>query len=332
MGDPGDLRDFLVAVNDEEGTSLPYLIRLPLGDGLVLKTREPWPRTGKLYCHPAAWPDAPEIIEQVAVRTCRRRGAAIDLVLDRARLNRSQIVFTRARGRQMIFWQTAKVAKQARPNVSLPTARANGRVLTIIADTNERYGWRFADQQAEVVRRKLPAGDYAVEDGDGRLVAAVERKSIDDLAGGLLDGRLRHQAAELATLPRAAIVVEDRYSAVFALTFVRPVQVAEALAELAVRVPTVPVVFAETRKLAQEWTYRFLGAAVAHVEEDRRAADVVADLTGVTVEVEAGPGPTTTASAAEVREWARAAGVAVADKGRIPAAVRAAFEAARRTG
>ena len=319
-----------MAVNHEEGTSLPYLVRIPLGeDGLVLKTKEPWPRTSKLYCHPAAWPEDPEIIQRVPVRTCRRRGAAVDLVLDRKQLNRSQFVFTRARGRQMIFWQTAKVAKQARPNVSLPTARASGRVLTIIADTNERRGWSFSAQQAEVVRRKLPIGDYAVEDAAGRLVAAVERKSLEDLSGGLLDGRIRHQAAQLAGLPRAAIVVEARYSEVFALKFVRPAVVAEAIAELAVRVPNVPVIFAETRKLAQEWAYRFLGAALAHMEEDRRAVDVVSEMTGVAVETAASPGPMTSPSAAEVRRWARAEGIAVADAGRIPAAVRAAYDRAR---
>ena len=332
-----DADDFLVAVNDEPGTSLPYLIRLPLGPGgLVLKTKEVWPRTARLYCHPAEWPEAPEIIERIAVRSCRRRGAAVDLVLDRTRLNRSQIIFTRGRGRQMIFWQTAKVAKQARPNVSLPTARASGMVLTIVADTGERYGWRFGSQQARVIKRRLPVGDYAVEDTDGRVVAAVERKSLEDLASGLLDGRVRNQASELDTLARAAIVVEARYSAVFDLAFVRPSVVAEAIAELAVRVPTVPIVFAETRPLAQEWSYRFLGAALAHVEEDRAAAGVIDGLTGTNVEIDDGPGPAAAArpaveaTAAQIRQWALASGIEVAAKGRIPLDVRAAFEASRR--
>jgi hypothetical protein len=55
----------------------------------------------------------------------------------------------------------------------------------------------------------------------------------------------------------------------------------------------------------------------------------MADLTGVVVEVDAGPGPATTASAAEVRRWARDAGITVSDKGRVPTHVREAFEAAR---
>ncbi|WP_460825426.1 hypothetical protein [Nostocoides australiense] len=45
------------------------------------------------------------------------------------------------------------------------------------------------------------------------------------------------------------------------------------LAELQVQFATVPIVFAENRALAQEWTYRFLGAA-ADESRSREAADV----------------------------------------------------------
>ena len=55
--------------------------------------------------------------------------------------------------------------------------------------------------------------------------------------------------------------MEDRYSQIFTLDRVRPAQVADGLAELQVRWPTIPIVFCETRKLAQEWTYRYLAAA-----------------------------------------------------------------------
>ncbi|WP_165699940.1 hypothetical protein [Ornithinimicrobium ciconiae] len=35
--------DFLIARNPEEGTTLPYLLRIPLGpDGIVLKSKETW--------------------------------------------------------------------------------------------------------------------------------------------------------------------------------------------------------------------------------------------------------------------------------------------------
>jgi hypothetical protein len=246
------------------------------GGDLVLKAREPWPRTGVVYCHPAAgeWPDPPasaEVLEQVPVRSCRRRGAAIDLVLDRAREHRSQLVFTRTRGREVIFWQSPKTARAARPGVRVPGRRASGLgELTILVDTRERYPWRFGRQRGVTLeRRALPAGDYAVQAPGGELAAVVERKTLQDLAGSLVDGSLSYLLAELAALPRAAVVVEDRYGGLFKLEHVQAGFVADLLGALAVRYPAVPVVFCDTRPLAQEWAYRFLGAAVAEL---RRAA------------------------------------------------------------
>lgn len=91
----------------------------------------------------------------------------------------------------------------------------------------------------------------------------MERKSLDNLVKGLVEGTLPYQLADLATLPHAAVVVEDRHSAVFKLARVQPGWVAELLARLQVRYPGVPVVFCDTRPLAEEWTFRFLGAALA---------------------------------------------------------------------
>ena len=274
----GSARLFEVARNPDPASRLPYLVRLPLPDGdLVLKAREPWPRTGAVYCHPAdgEWPDPPEaaeLVERVPVRSCRRRGGAIDLVLDRAREHRSQLVFTRVRGRQVIFWQSPRTARASRPGVRVPGRRAAGlEELTILVDTRERYPWRFGRQQAvSTERRALPAGDYAVEVPGGGLAAVVERKTLADLAGSLVDGSLNYLLAELAAMPRAAVVVEDRYAGVFKLEHVQPGFVADLLGALAVRYPAVPVVFCDTRPLAQEWAYRFLGAAVAELSPGAR--------------------------------------------------------------
>lgn len=319
----GGMREFVVARNPEDGSSLPYLVRLPLpGGAVVLKVRDVWPRTAKVYCHRAAgWPDDPEIVERVPVRDCRRRGAAVDLVLDRARENRSQFVFTKARGRDVIFWQSARTTRQARPNVAIPTARAAGQRLDIFVDVHERYPWTFGHQQATTLRRPLPAGDYAVA-VDGHIVAAVERKSLADLVSTMTGGKLRYLLAELAALPAAAVVVEDRYSAVFKLDRVRPSLIAEGLGEAAARFPSVPIVFAETRPLAQEWAYRFLGAARAHHDDDRAAHELVMDLPP------AGPVPRPEPTTAEVRAWARRHGLEVADRGRVHADVWAAYRAA----
>jgi len=63
----------------------------------------------------------------------------------------------------------------------------------------------------------------------------------------LIGGTLRYALAELAALPRAAVVVEDRYSGVFKLDRVRPAMIADGLAELQVRWPNLPIVFCQTR-------------------------------------------------------------------------------------
>ncbi|WP_420111480.1 Lsr2 family DNA-binding protein [Pseudactinotalea sp.] len=310
--------DFLIAKNPEEGSTLPYLLRLPLGaEGVVLKARETWPRTGKVYCHRAVgWPADPEIVETVPVRSCVRRGAAIDLVLDRGRENRSQFVLTRIKGgREAVFWQTARTAKQARPAGAIPTARAQGIAdLEIVVDSHERYAWSFKDQQVVTRRAALAAGDYAVM-VDGGVVASVERKSLQDLVSTLTSGKMRYLAAHLSELPRAAIVVEERYSKVFSLEFVRPAVVADAIGEHHARFPDVPIVFCETRPLAQEWTYRFLAAALTEAGGEAAGSERTAAIAS-------GAAP----AAAEIRAWAQDNGYRLGDRGRIPAEIRAAFD------
>ena len=59
-----------------------------------------------------------------------------------------------------------------------------------------------------------------------------------------------------------------RLADVFRLSHVSPSMVAEPLAQAQVRYPQVPIVFCETRALAQEYAYRFLGAAMAYADEE----------------------------------------------------------------
>ena len=306
--------ELLVAVNPDPDSRLPYLIRLPLGPGLVFATSGTWPRTKALFCYPldsGDWPGEPDIVERTPVRSCRRRGAAIDLVLDRGRENRSQLVYTKARGRDVVFWQSPRTVKQARPNVTTPTARAAGVTgLEIVVDTREQYAYRFTGQQAGTVKRALPCGDYGITLA-GRLVAAVERKSLPDLVSSLLNGKLRYALGDLAALPRAAVVVEDRYSQVFKLDWVRPAVVADGLAELQVRWPDVAIVFCETRQLAEEWTYRYLAAAHAWASTEAAVDERIGVATPAPEPVMTEP------QTSEVRGWARAAGLAVPDRGRL---------------
>jgi ERCC4 domain-containing protein len=326
--------ELLIARNPDPDSRLPYLLLLPLAGGMVFRTSGTWPRTSAVYCYPVSveeWPGDPDIVERAGVRSCVRRGAAIDLVLDRGRENRSQIVFTKARGRDAVFWQSPRTRRQARPNVTTPTARAAGIAeLEITIDSYERYAYRFAGRPVLTVRRALPCGDYGLVSG-GRLIASVERKSLADLVASLTGGKLRYALAELAALPRAAVVVEDRYSQVFKLARVRPALVADGLAELQVRWPNVPIVFCEARALAEEWTYRFLAAAHAWAATEAAAIERLTPLavSAAATELAAAPG-LPEPSTAEVRAWARAAGLAVPGRGKLRPEIWAAWRTAHR--
>ncbi|MGV0718628.1 ERCC4 domain-containing protein [Mycolicibacterium sp. XJ662] len=322
------MAELVIARNPDANSRLPYLLRLPQpGGDLLFRTSGTWPRVKALYCYPVgldAWPADAEIVERLELRSCRRRGAAIDVIVQRARENRSQLVFTTARGRDAVFWQAPHTRKQARPNVRTPTARAQGiDELQIVIDSHERYAYRFSTKQVSTMQGPLPCGDYGLV-VNGQLIASVERKSLADLVSSLTNGKLRYQVADLAALPRAAVVVEDRYSQVFKLDWVRPAVVNDGLAELQIRWPNVPIVFSETRQLAEEWTYRFLAAAHAWATTEHTALQRISLATVDVSQPTAASGPST----AEVRAWARTAGLAVPDRGRLRPDIWRAWHAA----
>jgi hypothetical protein len=254
---------FRIGRNPEEDSKLSYLLQLPVDGGLVLKARDTWPRSSRVYCHafPEGWPEGADVIEETPVVLCRRRGAAIDLVLDRPRLARSQFVFTEVRGRPAIFWQTQKAAKAANPGARVPRRRALAEGFTIAIDTRERYPFRFAGRGVSTERATLPAGDYGVLVGDAML-AVVERKTLENFAGSLSDGTLAFQMQRLSEVPLATVVVEGRYPSLVQAEHAPGLWLADILARLQVRYPEVNVVFADSRRFAEEWTYRFLAAAV----------------------------------------------------------------------
>ena len=254
---------FRIARNPEEDSKLPYLLQLPV-DRLVLKARDTWPRSSRVYCYPYAdrWPDDADVIEETPVALCRTRGAAIDLVLDRPRLARSQFVFTEVRGRPAIFWQTQKAARAANPGARVPRGRTLVDRFTIAIDTRERYPFGFAARDVSTERAALPAGDYGVRAGEA-VLAVVERKTMENLAASLSDGTLAFQMQRLSEVRLAAIVVEGRDPTLVHAEHAPGGWLADILARLEVRYPEVQVVFADSRRFAEEWTYRFLASALA---------------------------------------------------------------------
>ena len=165
-------------------------------------------------------------------------------------------------------------------------------------------------------KRALPCGDY----GHHRRRAARRRRGTQVAAR---PGRQPHQRQAALRPGRAGRPAPRRGGGRGPLLGdlqtrpSPPRQVADGLAELQVRWPNVPIVFCETRPLAEEWTYRFLAAA-HHLGRDRdrlAAAHRPARYLATTDLDEAPDAPEP--STAEVRAWARANGIPVPDRGRL---------------
>lgn len=245
-------------------TRLPVVLLLPLAGGdLVLATRDTWPVAKDLFCAELeAWPEDAEVIERVPVASCRRVGASVQLVLERTQRRRSLFVWTSKRGRPLIFWRSERSMKATRPGIRTPSARGLDGPLTVAVDLRERYAWRFKGVPVTLERRRLPVGDYGVFEGE-RLVAVVERKRLEEFAGAAVQGQLQLLMAELATMPRAAIVIEGRLSQLVKGDLrTRPGWLLNLVAALQAAYPNVPLLFAETGPLAADLAYRWLSAAL----------------------------------------------------------------------
>jgi hypothetical protein len=140
--------------------------------------------------------------------------------------------------------------------------------LVVAVDSAERYPWAFPG--ATVRRRKLPVGDYALLLGE-RVAAVVERKSFDNLLGDI--GALQafhHHLGQLAARPSAALVIEAQYADFLderkASGRWPVVHLARVLAEIGALHPTLPVIFAGNRKLANAWCQRFFVACATREE------------------------------------------------------------------
>jgi hypothetical protein len=261
-----------------------HALRVPVdGGSLLFTTDADWPRERRLRCDPlAAWPDDAEVVDEVAVVEAARRGPSLDLVLDRGARHRCRFVVgpdelddrgSRVDGASdVVWWQTGASSRTTPPRQRVPTARERGvDRLEIVVDSREQRRFDFDDVrdcELVVATGKLAAGDYGVRDGD-TLVAAVERKKLSDFTSSLTSGRLSEQLAVLATLPRAAVVVEVSYSRVLSSKRVARGRMADLVAAVQASFPTVPVVFAGTRPAAAEWTWRYLAAAWSHHLDER---------------------------------------------------------------
>ncbi len=290
---PGDAAELTVV--RLEGHDPPFGLRVPAGsracadgragpspDGhptLRFAVAAPWPDEQRLRCHPLReWPDDGEVVERVGVTSAVRRGPCLDLVLDRGRRDRCQLIVgpvelddsgSAATDREGVFWQTAGVATSVAPRQRVPTALERGvGELPVLIDTREQEPWEFADLPVTTGTRTLAAGDDAV-DHDDAVVAAVERKKTSDFARGLMRGRLPPQLAALSELPRAAVVIQSSYANVINnRTRITRRRMADLIGSVQAAYPRIPFVFAGSRGSAQEWTYHWLSAALSHHRDE----------------------------------------------------------------
>lgn len=274
---PGfDSDDFVVVRRDDGDGEFRYAVRVPAPSRpLAFAVAAPWPDGRRLRCHPLdTWPGQAEVVDRCRTVSTVRRGPCLDVVLDRGSTNRCQFLLSpvelddagsSASDQQAVFWQTAASAPTVAPRQRVPTARERGvDELLVVVDTREQRAWEFDGFPVATETRTLRAGDYAVTH-QGAVVAAAERKKTSDFARGLMRGRMPTQLAALATLPRAAVVVESSYANVLnsRVRIARP-RMADLIASVQAAYPTIPFVFAGSRSSAQEWTYHWLAGCLSH--------------------------------------------------------------------
>jgi hypothetical protein len=278
-----------VAGGDEK---FPYRLTVERGGRRILEVRTQvrWPGAGtQAFCLRERSPDygrqAGTELERVAVRAIERAGPRMSLVLDRPSQKRCDFLLLEKGGREQIFWRTELSTKQRRPRIKLG-ARGLFAGLTICVDLRERNAYRFGPVPTEV--RSLPAGDYGVLDVDGRLVASVERKTLPNLLHELGNlPSLHARLLELEQVPHRAMAVEARLSDLMKpekTTPYGPDFVMKCLAAIQARHPGLPITFCDNRKIAQEWTLRFLAAAWQQVADGRRRPQLELPLASVAPE------------------------------------------------
>src|SRR3990172_4030600 len=200
----------------------PYRLQILRGQQpwLTLRVQDRWPAANRnIFClREREPPQAGEVlaeVERLPIVALQRRGRRLSIVLDRKRYKRCDFLFLskKYKGRpgeeyEQIFWQTQQSMRQRRPRARLVSARESGDFTVRIA-SDERYPWRFAGNNT--VRGPLPAGDYALMDGD-KIIALVERKTFQNLLADLGVMPLLHQRLlELTAYEHHAFVVEAPY-------------------------------------------------------------------------------------------------------------------------
>lgn len=262
-------------VERTQDARFPFRIRIEQGGRTLfaVRARSAWPGAGtQIFCVREIEHDPAEALEPhetVPVAHLDRLGRKLAVTLDRAQRKRCEFLKLERPYRnkpgtyEQIFFRTEQAVRAHRSSSRAELARVHD--LDVVIDSAERYAWRFPG--ASIAKRKLPVGDYALE-RDGSLVAIAERKTLENLLTDLAELKgFQHHLSDLASYPHAALVLEAQYADLGnpeRLGRWSPAHVQRVVAELTALFPSLQVVFAGNRKLANVWTQRWFASVAAH--------------------------------------------------------------------
>lgn len=141
----------------------------------------------------------------------------------------------------------------------MPLSRSDGPV-TLIIDTREIEPYGFDPGLVTAVRRALPAGDYSVAGLEHMI--AVERKTLDDFVGSVIQarGRFYRELRRLEHYARACVVVEADLADVLAGRYrsdAHPHSILGSALAIAVDFD-IPVFFCSNRQIACRFVEGYL--------------------------------------------------------------------------
>ncbi|MEO0143244.1 MAG: ERCC4 domain-containing protein [candidate division WOR-3 bacterium] len=269
MGEERTLKWLLYQQVDEK---FPYKLYIEVEPDkfLCLNTQERWPGPGKkIYCHPNGFCNAENLpaeepLEKCNIIAAKRYGRRLVIALDRKTKKRCWFVFIKKEYKtrpgefyEQVFWITQSSEAVRRPGAYVPKVRED-TLIEIIIDKREHYPYKFGYTKTK--RENLPVGDYALIK-DGKIVAIAERKSLDNFLNQVSTyDSFKAILNELATYPYKALILEAPYSDFLNPRKIKPYRasyIAGILSDLAVRFPTIQIVFCDNRKFAQEWLLRW---------------------------------------------------------------------------
>lgn len=245
----------------------------------AVRAKAAWPGAGtQIFCLREREPDITETleeIERVPVAHLTRLGRKLSVTLDRAQRKRCEfLVLEKLRKDggtyEQVFFRTEAAARAHKSSKYAELSTRDVEGMQVVIDSMERYPWSFPG--ANVRRRKLPVGDYALMH-DERPHAIVERKTLQNLLGDLAELKgLHQQLAELSAWPHAALVIEAQYA-----DFCNPAKIGKwpathllrVLGEMPALFPGVQCLFAGNRKLANVWAQRWFAAVQAAIRQPR---------------------------------------------------------------